>query len=389
MSPFALVLLPTLNEGPLARVELSLQRGESTQSPLVAALVDGLGTRLRADARVLDGGVRVDAGCTSTRCILALDGLAPGVDAALPALAEALAGPEVKLAPATRRALRRQWRVAWRVPARLLDAGLRGDTAAAGPKPRFRARDLHAAWRAITAPGAWSELAAAGAYDPAAARAAAQQLGWDGDGAASSEVPSSAELASLPSPSPAASPAALTLIHWPDATRAQIGLTWAHTDVDAVRERLLAGDFQSLLVQRLRETDALTYDVTPEFGDTWAGASFDVATANVLPALTAALSELDRVDQADSAFIAGATLRTQAAMAGLDDTLAGRLALRQLPPAPPEPPAHIASVELLRVVVVGDAEALEAPLRASFPSLPLTKIDRCTLMYAADCPPSW
>lgn len=389
MSPFALVLLPTLNEGPLARVELSLQRAESTESALVDALVEGLGNRLRADARVLDGGVRVDAGCTTTRCILALDGLAPGVDAALPAFAEALGGPEAKLAPATRRALRRQWRVAWRVPARLLDAGLRRESAAGGPKPRFRRRDLDAAWRAITTPGAWSELAAAGAYDPAAARAAAVQFGWVGEEERSPAITSSGAMASLPSPSLAVPSASLTLIDWPDASRAQVGLTWAHTDTDAVRERLLAGDFQSVLVQQLREAAALTYDVTPEFGDTWAGASFDVATEAVLPALTAALAELDRVDEADSAAIAGATLRTQAAMAGLDDTLAGRLALRQLPPAPAEPPAHLAEARLLRVVVVGDAEALEAPLRASFPALPLTKIDRCTLMYAAECPPSW
>ncbi|GDX82285.1 hypothetical protein LBMAG42_40960 [Deltaproteobacteria bacterium] len=382
------MLLPTLNEGPLARVELSMRREENAalNEPLIGVLVEGMGARLRADPRVLDGGVRVDAGCSSARCILALDGLASGVDAALPALAEALAGPAVKVRGPTVRALKRQWRGAWRVPPRLLDAGLRGEPGAAGPKPRFRPRDLRAAWGALVAPGVWSELAAAGAYDEAAVRSAAIGLGWSASVPALPSSPSSGTLESAPSnlPSPA-----LTLVDWPGATRAQIGLAWAHTDADAVRERLLAGDFQSSLVQRLRERDAFTYDVTPEFGPTWAGASFDVATDAAIPALTAALSEVSHLEATDPATIAGATLRQQSALAGLDDTLAGRLALRHLPPAPSEPPLALAPVDLLRVVVIGDAELLEGPLRASFPAFPLTKIDRCTLMYAGPCPPSW
>lgn len=388
MSPFVLVLLPTLNEGPLARVELSMHRdvNPALGEPLVDVLVEGIGARLRADPRVLDGGVRVDAGCSSTRCILALDGLAMGVDASLPALAEALSGSPMKVRRPTRRALKRQWRGAWRVPARLLDAALRAEASAAGARPRFRAPDLSAARAAIVAPGVWSEMAAAGAYNEGAVRSAATRLGWTGDAPSPALSPSSGAVEYPPSylPSPA-----LILVNWPGATRAQIGLVWAHTDGDAVRERLLAGDFQSVLVQRLREAEALTYDVSPEFGEAWAGASFDVASDAVAPALDLALTELARVDHADSVSIAGATLRQQSAMAGLDDTLAGRLALRHLPPAPREVPATLAPVHLLRVVVVGDADTLEAPLRASFPALPLTKIDRCTLMYGGACPHAW
>ena len=154
-----------------------------------------------------------------------------------------------------------------------------------------------------------------------------------------------------------------------------------------MRERLLAGDFHSVLVQRLRETDTFTYDVTPEFGDGWAGASFDVARESAVPSIVATMEELKNVERIDPGMIVGATLRLQANMAALGDTLVGRLALRFLPSPPPTPPLALSPPQLIGVVLVGDAASLQGPLHAVFPDLALSVVSRCKLMYIRDTPP--
>lgn len=382
MSPLALVLLPTLSEGPLARVELSFPREDAaTRGPLVEGMVEALGARLRRNQRVLDAGIRVDAGCSRSRCVVALDGLASGVDAALPALAEAVAGPPVRIATTTKKVLRRRWRQAWRVPVRLLDAGLNALSTGsvpqgmAGERPQFGAQEQHHAALQVTAPGAWVELAAAGAYDEPSMRSFANGL-----------TPAEVRATPLPAVAVVTQPAIL-VIDWPNAERTQIGVSWGHSEGDDVRERLLAGDFHSLLVQRLREAETFTYDVTPEFGDGWAGASFDVARDAAVPSMVATMEELRNVERLDAHLIAGATLRLQANMAALDDTLVGRLALRWLPEPPKAPPITLAPPRLIGFVLVGDAASLEAPLRAAFPELTLSVVSGCRLMYARDSPP--
>ena len=104
--------------------------------------------------------------------------------------------------------------------------------------------------------------------------------------------------------------------------------------------------------------------------------------AAVPTALAAAEAELAALPTLPAERVAGATRRLQGRYAELADTLAGRLALRQLPPAPVTPPAALAPIQLLGVVVLGPADAVE-PLLAG---RALSRTDACALLYAGACP---
>ncbi len=375
MTSVVLLLLPTLSEGPLARVDLSWSR---QGTPLEASLVDSAAGRLRGDVRVSETGLRVDAGCARERCTIALDGLAGAVDAALPALGDVLLDDAPRPSMPTRRSLRRSWSRAWRSTGRLLTAGLRSAAegwleAGAGPRPRLSPAAIGGAWAALGESLRAGELAAAGAYDEAVVRALAARIE-----AAPVAAPSPPNAAPTdPTLRPDATAASPTLlIDWPGATRAQLGIAWPTGPDDAVRDSVLAGDFESVLMQRLREREGYTYGVEPTWGDGWAGAVFDVATESVVAAIAAAREELAGVQRVDAATIEAATRRLRGRALALADTLAGRLALARLVPFPEVAPKALASVGRTSVVVVGDASVLAAALGPD-----TLLMSRCELMY--------
>ncbi len=387
MSGFVAELLPISTEGPLVRVELAAdRRPDDLAFAAESRLVDDLGARLRADPRVAQGGLRVDAGCTYARCTVALDGLATSMPAGLAALDAAMASPLPPLDAAARRVVRREWRHAWRAPTRVFDAALRlaaGETTRApyAIKPRF-SLFVHPP-RPVDDPLQWTSLVATGAVDAF------------GESWTTLVEHTRARLHVSPDVSPAPPLAAvpatprLLLVDNPGETRATIGLVWASGPDDAVRDVLLAGDFQSVLVQRLRERETYAYDVSAEHGSAWAGrsggwagASFQVPLESAGPALAAAKEELARLPTLPAATVAGATRRLQASYGELADTLAGRLALRQLPPPPPAPPPTLAPVGLLAIVVMAPEEALSG--LESFGAAEHT--DACTVIYGGRCP---
>jgi len=377
VSGFVAELLPISTEGPLVRVELAADRRPDDDAfAAESRLVEDLGARLRGDPRIADGGLRVDAGCTYARCTVALDGLATSMPAGLAALDAAMSTPLPPLDATGRRAMRRQWRYAWRAPTRVFDAALRF---AAGEmrRPPFAVKPHFSLFvrppRPVDDPLQWTSLVAAGAVE--------------GLGESWSTLAEHARARLRVEPDatpPAAAPAAprIWLVDNPGETRATVGLVWASGPDDAVRDVLLAGDFQSVLVQRLRERETYTYDVSAEHGTGWAGASFQVPLESVRPALVSATEELAGLPSLPSATVAGATRRLQARYGELADTLAGRLALRQLPPPPSAPPERLAPVGLLAIVVMGPIDSIR--LLQGGEAVGLT--DACTLIYGGRCP---
>ena len=369
MTSVALLLLPTLSEGPLGRVELSWSRQDVA---LEATLVDAAAASLRRDSRISETGLRIDAGCARQRCTVAVDGLAMAVDAALPALGDVLLGDAPRLSVPARLSVRRSWSRAWRSTGRLLTAGLRraaegGLAPGAGTRPRITSAALRSDWAALQGSLPRGELAAAGTYDENAVRALAARLRGD---------------AVIPTPAPSASPtfptasSAILLVDWPGASRAQLGIAWPTTPDDALRDALLSGDFESRLMQRLRERDGLTYGVEPTWGDGWAGAVLDVATESVPAAIAAGREELAHLHEADASTIEAAALRRAGRALALSDTLAGRLAFARLgtPPSPTD--RRVEPVARHVVVVVGDAAVLSPGLGAG-----VEVISRERLMY--------
>ncbi|MSQ02905.1 MAG: hypothetical protein EXR71_13595 [Myxococcales bacterium] len=357
MTAVTLLLLPTLSEGPLARVELSWSRPDAEQD---TTLVAGAAARLRGDARVSETGLRVDAGCARERCTVAVDGLAGAVDAALPALGDALLGDAPRLSPATRRGLRRSWSRAWRSTGRLLTAGLRRAAEGwlapgAGPRPRLTPVAIAGDWDTLRGSIRHGELAAAGAYDEPAVRALAARID-------AQPVPRPSPVGASPPPGSFPETPGVVIVDWPGATRAQLGIAWLTNDGDSLRDALLAGDFESRLMQRLRETDALTYGVEPTWGRGWAGAVFDVATESAPAAIAAAREELAHVHEADPAAVEAAARRRGGRALALGDTLAGRLALTRLELGPSPASGSLSPAARHVVVVVGDADVITPAL---------------------------
>lgn len=379
MSPLLLVLLPTLAEGPMARAELSFARSEG--SPEVDLLVEAAGAQLRA--RVAGRlGLRVEAGCGALRCRIALDGLAPAVDAALPQLLAVPASPAPRLTLPERKQARRSWRGAWRRPATVLDAALHrlaeGTSAPLGLRPDLGRSALATSWAA-----GWAQarrLVVAGDYSAEALTAAlaGQEVSRVDTGStgppASRGNATRADAEGLP----------LLAVDWPDASRAQVALVWATDPAQAPRDQALAGDFQSHLVQALRETRTFTYDVSFDTFDTWATASWDVRPESAWESLTVALGELWEQGRKDDAGAREAAWRRLLlGRALLADTLHGRIAGSSLGPLPPLPAAPFSAPSVIGAVVVADLHALTPEWQA----LPHSELDRCTLLYGANCPP--
>jgi hypothetical protein len=377
LSPLQLLLLPTLAEGPMARAELSFARDEGLGGREVELLVEAAGARLRAGLPT-DAGLRVDAGCGSLRCRLAVDGLAPAVDAALPALLAESTRPAPAVALAARKASRRSWRGAWRRPSVVLAAAIQrmaeGRSAPLAERPPLRRAVLAERWAS-----AWRSeprLVVAGDYIADAVTSAL--VGRD------TRLPPDAAPPLSGEPGVAASALPLLLVDWPDASRAQVALVWATTPAEATRDHALAGDFQSSLVQSLREKHTFTYDVSFEPSDTWAAASWDVRPGLAWESVAVALAALWEQGRAETPSAREAAWRRLSlGRALLADTLPGRIAASSLGPAPPRPSAAPVPPRLLGVAVVADREALSA----EWTSLPGESLDRCTLLYGAGCPP--
>lgn len=379
VSPLLLVLLPTLAEGPMARAELSFARSEGGRE--VDLLVESAGAQLRA--RLAGSlGLRVEAGCGALRCRIAVDGLAPAVDAALPQLVAVPESPAPRLTPPERKQARRSWRGAWRRPATVLEAALHrlaeGATAPLGQRPHLGRSALAASWDA-----SWAQarrLVVAGDYSAEALTAALAGREVGVVDAGSAGPPGSR----ANTRSKGASGLPILAVDWPDASRAQVALVWATDPAQAPRDQALAGDFQSHLVQALRETRTFTYDVSFDTFDTWAAASWDVRPESAWESLTVALGELWEQGRKDETSVREAAWRRLVlGRALLADTLPGRIAASSLGPLPPLPAAPFSAPSVIGAVVVADLHALTPEWQA----LPRTELDRCTLLYGANCPP--
>lgn len=348
MPTLPLLWLATEAEGPMARAEWSWATAPEVEDRrLEATLVERAAAALRADPRVADTGVRVDAGCGRARCTLALDGLAGPVHDALPALEAVVVRTPPALRCRENRAVVRSWARSARSPGRVFEAAVQRVAGQAGPgvgaRPQVRPTRLAAVWAAMGARA--GRLDVAGAL-PDAARVAAEAMaerhptGPAGGGAGAGPRPG------------------VLLVDWPGAARAQVAVLWPTAAADATRDALAVGDFESVLVQRLREDEALTYDVEPLYGEGWAGAAFDVAPEGVARALQVATDELAALDKAAPERVAAAHRRLRGRALGLRDTLAGRLALSRLPPVPEAPPAQVAAVREPAVAIVGDRQRI-------------------------------
>jgi len=348
MPPLPLLWLATEAEGPMARAEWSWATAPEVEDRrLEATLVERAAATLRADPRVADTGVRVDAGCGRARCTLALDGLAGPLHDALPALEAVVVRPPPALRCSERRAVVRSWARSARSPGRVFEAAVQRVAGQAGPgagaRPRVRPTRLAAVWAAMRTRGGRLDIAGAlpeGAHLGVEALAARHPTGTAGAAPGAGPRPG------------------VLLVDWPGAARAQVALVWATSAADTTRDALAVGDFESVLVQRLREDEALTYDVEPLYGEGWAGAAFDVAPEGVARAIQIATDELAALDRAAPARVAAAHRRLRGRALGLRDTLAGRLALGRLPPVPEAPPAQVAAVREPAVAIVGDPQRI-------------------------------
>jgi hypothetical protein len=386
LTPLAVLLLPTLAEGPMARAELSFARSARGDDDM-ALLVEAAGGRL--SGAFGGGGLRVEAGCGDLRCRIVLDGLAARVRAALPALVEVPDRAAPRLSCAQRRAARAAWRGAWRRPDVILAAATRrvalGEAAPRAAPPRFAPRGLAARWHA-----AWARdprLVVAGdvpADDPTlAALTVAADVGIDPADAGARAGDGGREIAARPAV-PGDGGLSVLLVDWPGAARADVALLWSTGPAEALRDRGLAGDFESRLVQSLRETTALTYDVSFNASGSWASASWNVSSERAWESLTLALAETWELGRGANPDVrAAAWRRARLDHAILLDTLPGRIAAATLPPAPPPPTAPWAVPTVIGAVVVGDADTI-APSLAGFP---VERIDRCLLLYGDECPP--
>ena len=386
VSALALLLLPTLSEGPMARAELSFAREASAEAGPggreLELLVEAAGSHLR-QALAATPGLRVEAGCGSVRCRLVVDGLSPGVGAALPNLLRASSDAAPALRPRQARESRRWWRGAWRRPSVVLDAAVSRIGGNVAPplsrRPDFHGERLRRAWRE-----AWLQdprLVVAGEFDEAAVVALAGS-------ATNSPVPSPLAARPETGASAAAPPIAaalpLLVVDSPGSSRAQLALVW-QTDPDgAIRDQALAGDFESRLVQSLREHSAYTYDVSLELAGDRAAATWDARPEFAWDSLAAALAELwEQARQDGPTARTAAWRRAQLGRVLLADTLAGRIAVSSLARAPEAPAGPFRTPKVLGAAVVADAEALTGEWAA----LGADRIDRCGLLYGDGCPP--
>lgn len=375
MTPMALVLLPTLTEGPMARAELSFARTPGERSREIELLVEAAGSGLRGS---LTGtyGLRVEAGCGGYRCRVVIDGLAPAVDAALPLLLgiPAMAAPTLTLRQ--RREARQAWRWAWRRPSVVLHAAIQHLVAASppppSPRPTLHSRALAAGWQR-----AWTRdvrLVVAGVIPDT------RSIHHEG---ISAVAPPPITTPAVPTPTPLPGPLVL-LVDSPGATRAQLALAWQTDAAGVVRDHALAGDFESRLVQSLREVHTFTYDVSFESGDGWAVATWDTRPEVAWSSVAFALAELwEQGRHDDDGARTAAWRRLRLGRALLADTLSGLVASASLAEAPPTPNAAFSTPAVLGVAVVAD----ETLLTPEWAALAPTRIDRCTLLYGDECPP--
>ncbi len=323
MTPELLLAWSVATDGLLSRAELRADARVIDAHPmLVETLVEAAAARAASQSRA--AGLHVAGGCGRRDCVVVVEGLATAVPFGQAAVERALAErPTIRCRE--RRAVRRSWKGRPFTPGLVLEAALAravGDPLAArvdsaGERPRFPPRALTMAS---------TQLRAAFGSDPVATET------------------------SMTSP---AHPVSTQLwVDWPGAARVQVAVAWASSGAgdDLVRDATLAGDFESLLVQALREDLGLTYDVEPDQGEGWAAAVFDVAATD----LARALAEAERVlaQPLDAALLGGAHLRLLARHAAAGDSLAGQLA--ELPSVPSSAPLDLAPASVRAWVAVGD-----------------------------------
>lgn len=331
------------DDGLLARAEVRFARAALDGHP--AAVEAGVEVAAAtAQARAAWTGAAVVGGCNRRECSVVVEGLSTTIPAVQAEVEAALSSPSLDCPG--RRQLRRDWRFRALAPGPVLDAA----TLAAVGDP---AASLHRT--GPPRPGAVARALRAFSTLPAASGRGVEPLG-----------PASPALGV---------PTSRTWVEFPGGDRAQVVVAWDSTGEgdDLVRDAWLAGDFESRMVQVLREQRGLTYDVEPDAGPGWAAATFDVALADVEAAVGAALDVLSA--SPEDGEVAGALRRLQARAAALEDTLAGRLTP---PPSLPGPaPASLPPAVLRAVVVVGSGEGQGAGW---------TVVDRCDLLYLGGCP---
>ena len=332
---FGLWSLAELHRGALMRVELRLDRTELSEvhPDLLDAIVAKLARRVSGDPAVRAAGLQVEGGCTTERCIVAVEGLESGFNAAKSALTGVAQGDPPRFSLAERIAGQKAWRDRKRSDDAVVEAAL---TRSFSP-PRSQARlQLDARSRS-----------------PHFARRWVNPL-WQ-----------AAQGASPISPAPVikVDPAHFSCHDIGDRRdRAWVAVVWASTGTgdDLLRDALIAGDFQSLAVQELREgATTYTYDVTSESGAGWAAATFQVDAAiaeegaNKLARLVAA------ADATDVETLRSAYRRLAARHAGARDTLAGALA--DLPALPPAPAGQLPEGRVLGTIILGGAPVADLP----------------------------
>ncbi len=325
MTPELLLAWTVATDGLLSRAELRADARVIDAHPLVVEqLVESAAARAAGHPGARAAGVHVAGGCGRRDCVIVVEGLATAVVIGQAAVEGALAEAQGLGCPG-RRSLRRAWRGRPFTPPVLLEAALArslGDPLssrvdASGVRPRVTAGSVRAAWRAI---------------------ATSFNTIW---------VATSEQM----SPASTESPARLW-VDWPGAARVQVAVAWASSGQgdDLVRDAALSGDFESRLVQALRERDGLTYDVEPDHGEGWAAAVFDVAGSDFKRAAAEAAQVLG--EPLAGVWLAGAHLRLLARHGAARDSLAGMLA--PLPLVPAAPPVALAPASVLAWVAVGD-----------------------------------
>ncbi|MBM4392690.1 MAG: hypothetical protein FJ090_16325 [Deltaproteobacteria bacterium] len=348
MTPGLLLAWSIATDGLLARAELRADVRAIEAHPL---LVDHLVTSAASHAAGQSGGtgLHVAGGCGRRDCVVVVEGLAAAVPLGQAAVEQALTSMP-QLGCRERRGMRRAWRGRPFTPGLVLEAALAravGDPSAAQVDRASERLDLRAPAIAL------------------ASRRLREGFGSD-------------PVAPAPPPPPRASPTpARTWVDWPGATRVQVAVAWASSGAgeDLVRDATLAGDFESLFVQALREDGGLTYDVEPDQGEGWAAAVFDVAAGDLSAALTSSALVLSvPLDQLPGR-LAGAHLRLLARHAAARDSLAGQLA--PLPEVPPSPPTALARASVLAWVAVGDPEMAPGAW---------TRVSRCETVGDRACP---
>lgn len=346
MTPELLLAWSIATDGLLSRAELRVDAKAIDAHPLlVENLVESAAARAAGQTRAT--GLQVAGGCGRRDCVVVVEGLASAVPLGQSAVELALAeSPRIQCRE--RRALGRAWRGRPYTPGLVLEAALArgvGDPLVpsldrAGERPRFHQRAITQATHQL--------------------RTALQTH----------------SVATLVSPTPLARPPTTeTWVDWPGAARVQVAVAWASSGQgdDLVRDATLAGDFESLFVQALREDAGLTYDVEPHQGEGWAAAVFDVALADFARALAEA--NLVLAQPLDAALLDGAHLRLLARHAAARDSLAGQLA--ELPSVPSSPPLAVARAAVLAWVAVGDPTAAPEGW---------TRTTRCAVVGQSSCP---